>query len=296
MIAKLSEILGHAKEGRYGVPAISAANEFTLRACIEAAEEAKSSVIILTGYYQTDAVNYFTRIIEDFSCRASVPVASIWDHSSNFKESMRGIRAGFGSIMVDRSLLPYEQNVAEVKEIVRIAHAVDIEVESELGHVGSGVNYDVDGNSALTVPEEAVRYVKETGIDCLAVAIGTAHGVYKGEPKLRFDLLEELATEVPVPLVLHGGSGTGDENIARACSLGICKVNVANELMRACLDSLLVDGMEGNNIYRFWSVMEKGYKQKCQHFFDICGSSGKAWAVSQSLSPPNIATHRKCGS
>jgi fructose-bisphosphate aldolase class II len=285
MIAKLSEILGHAKEGRYGVPAISAANEFTLRACIEAAEEAKSPVIILTGYYQTDGVNYFTRIIEDFSCRASVPVAAMWDHSSNFKESVRGIRAGFGSIMVDRSSLPYEQNVAEVKEMVRIAHAVDIDVEAELGHVGSGVNYAVDGNSALTVPEEAVRYVKETGVDCLAVAIGTAHGVYKGEPKLRFDLLDELAAKVPVPLVLHGGSGTGDENIARACRSGICKVNVANELMRACLDSLLADGMEGNNIYRFWPVMEKGYKQKCQHLFDVCGCSGKAWAAVQGLSP-----------
>ncbi|MCX7027207.1 MAG: class II fructose-bisphosphate aldolase [Spirochaetes bacterium] len=285
MLVKLSEILGNARKRGYGVPAISAANEFTLRACIEAAEEAKSPVIILTGYYQTDGINYYNRIIEDFSCRASVPVAAMWDHSSNFKESMRGIRAGFGSIMVDRSSLPYEQNVAEVNEMVHIAHVVGVEVEAELGHVGSGVNYAVDGNSALTVPAEAASFVKETGIDCLAVAIGTAHGVYKGEPKLRFDLLEELAAKVSVPLVLHGGSGTGDDNIARACRSGICKVNVANELMRACLDSLLEDGMEGNNIYRFWPVMEKGYKQKCLHLFDVCGCSGKAWAASQGLSP-----------
>lgn len=267
------------------MPAISAANEFTLRACIEAAEEAKSPVIVLTGYYQTDGVNYYTRIIEDFASRANVPVAAMWDHSSNFRESMRGIRAGFSSIMVDRSTLSYEENVAQVKDMVRIAHAVDIEVEAELGHVGSGVNYDVDGSSALTVPEEAVRFVQETGVDCLAVAIGSAHGVYKGEPKLRFSLLEELAAKVPVPLVLHGGSGTGDENLSQACRLGICKVNVANELMRACFDALLRDGMEGNGIYKFWPVMEKGYKEKCRHIFDVCGCSGKAWAASQSLSP-----------
>ena len=284
MLVKLSEILGNAKAAGYGVPAISAANEFTLRACIEAAEEANSPVIILTGYYQTDGVNYYTRIIEDFASRASVPVAAMWDHSSNFKEGIRGIRAGFNSIMVDRSSLPYEENVAEVKEMVRIAHAVDIEVEAELGHVGTGVNYDVDGYSALTIPDEAVRFVEETGIDALAVAIGTAHGVYKGEPQIRFDLLEELAEKVPVPLVLHGGSGTGDDKISKACSMGICKVNVANELMRACFDSLLANGMEGNNIYRFWPVMEKGYRKQCQHLFDVCGCSGKSWGAFQSLS------------
>ena len=284
MLVKLSEILNHAKSGKYGVPAISASNEFTLRACIEAAEASKSPVIVLTGYYQTDGVNYFTRILEDFAARACVPVAATWDHSMNFKESIRGIRAGFNSIMVDRSSLPYEENAAQVKELVRIANAVDIEVEAELGHVGSGENYDASSDSALTVPDEAVRFVSETGIDCLAVAIGTAHGVYKGQPKLRFDLLSELAEKVPVPLALHGGSGTGDENLAKACQLGISKVNVANELMRACYDSLLDGSMEGNGIYKFWPTMEKAYKKQCTRLFEVCGSAGKAWAAEQVLS------------
>lgn len=285
MLVKLSEILWHAKENGYGVPAISAANEVTLRASIETAEKMQSPIIIMTGYYPTDAVNYYVRMVEDFAARASVPVTSIWDHSSNFKESMRGVRAGFQSIMVDRSSLSYEENVAQVKEMVRIAHAVGIEIEAELGHVGTGMNYAVDGVSALTVPDEAVSYIKETGADCLAVAIGTAHGVYKGEPKLRFDLLEELSAKVPVPLVLHGGSGTGDENISKACKMGICKVNVANELMRACFDALLENGMEGNNIYKFWPVLEKGYRSKCAHYFEVCGSAGKAWKAEQSLTP-----------
>lgn len=283
MLVKLSEMLGRAKAEGYGVPAISASNELTLRCSIEAAEKANSPLIILCGYYFTDAVNYYTRIVEDFAHAASVPVTAMWDHSSDFKQSVRGIRAGFPSIMVDRSSLPYEENAAQVKEMVRIAHAVDIEVEAELGHVGVGENYAVDGVSALTVPQEAVDFIAETGADCLAVAIGTAHGVYKGEPKLRFDLLKELAEKVSVPLVLHGGSGTGDENIFKACSMGICKVNVANELMRACYDALQENGMEGNNIYKFWPVLEKGYKDKCAHLFEICGCAGKAWQARQFL-------------
>lgn len=283
MYVSLSEVLGRAKAEHYGVPAISAANEVTLRACIEAAEKANSPVIILCGYYPSDAVNYYARMVEDFASRSSVPVTAMWDHSASFRESVRGVRAGFKSIMVDRSSLPYEDNLAQTKEMVRIAHCVDIEVEAELGHVGTGMNYAVDGISALTVPDEAVQFVKETECDCLAVAIGTAHGVYKGEPKLHFDLLKELAEKVPVPLALHGGSGTGDENIAKACQLGISKVNVANELMRACYDSLQANGMEGNNIYRFWPVLEKGYKEKCAHLFEVCGCAGKAWTAQQRL-------------
>ena len=283
MLVSLNEMLGRAKAEGYGVPAISAANEVTLRACIEAAEKANSPVIVLTGYYMTDALNYYGRMVEDFAVRASVPVVAMWDHSSNFKESIRGIRAGFPSIMVDRSSLSYEENLAQTKELVRIAHCVDIAVEAELGHVGKGFNYDVDGVSSLTVPDEAVEFVKETGCDCLAVAIGTAHGVYKGVPKLHFDLLKELAEKVPVPLALHGGSGTGDENISKACRMGISKVNVANELMRACYDALQADGMEGNNIYKFWPVLEKGYKAKCAHLFEVCGCAGKAWPAQQRL-------------
>lgn len=283
MLVSLNEMLGRAKAEGYGIPAISAANEVTLRACIEAAEKANSPVIVLTGYYMTDALNYYGRMVEDFAVRASVPVVAMWDHSSNFKESIRGIRAGFPSIMVDRSSLSYEENLAQTKELVRIAHCVDIAVEAELGHVGKGFNYDVDGVSSLTVPDEAVQFVKETECDCLAVAIGTAHGVYKGEPKLHFDLLKELAEKVPVPLALHGGSGTGDENISKACRMGISKVNVANELMRVCYDALQADGMEGNNIYKFWPVLEKGYKAKCAHLFEVCGCAGKAWNAPQRL-------------
>lgn len=284
MLVSINEMLGRAKAEGYGVPAISAGNEITLRASIEEAEKANSPLIVLVGYYMTDAVNYYSRLIEDFAKAASVPVTAMWDHSSNFKQSVRGIRAGFPSIMVDRSSLPYEENVAQVKEMVRFAHAVDIGVEAELGHVaGANEGYDPQSDAALTVPEEAVRFVKETECDCLAVAIGTAHGVYKGTPVIRFDLLKELAAKVDVPLVLHGGSGTGDDNISKACQMGITKVNVANELMRACYDALQENGMEGNNVYKFWPVLESGYRKHCAHLFEVTGSAGKAWQAKQCL-------------
>lgn len=284
MLVAMSEIMKRAREGGYGVPAIAAVDELSCRACVEAAEEMNSPLIMLCGDGHNKDMNYFGKILNDFAIKASVPVALILDHSDTFEAAIHGIRAGFNTIMVDRSKLPYEQNVAQVKELVRIAHAAGIEVEAELGHVGVGANYAVDGSSALTVPAEAVAFVEETGIDCLAVAIGSAHGVYKGEPKLRFDLLEELAKVVPVPLVLHGGSGTGDDNLALACQKGISKVNIANDVFTAAYEEVQAAGMEGNAIYGLFPTLASGYKKKAMHFMEVFGSKGKAWQAKQSVS------------
>jgi len=276
MLVKMSEILKHAKQEAYGIPALGAVDELTFRACVEAAEEMKSPMIILCMDKGNKDMNYFGRITTDLAIRAKIPIATTLDHTATFQSAIVGIRAGFNTIMVDRSQLPYEENVAQVREIVRIAHAVDVEVEAELGHVGFGDNYMVDGVSALTVPEEAVNYVEETGVDCLAVAIGTAHGAYKGEPKLRFDLLEELAQKIQVPLALHGGSGTGDENLAKTCRLGISKVNIVNDLYRSAYNAAVLDGMAGNRIYNLFPVMSKGYSEMAKHFMKVLGSAGKA--------------------
>ena len=153
---------------------------------------------------------------------------------------------------------------------------VKVENGEDVGEGEEAVEAVDAGDATGASLEEALYFARNSGIDALAPAIGTAHGFYKGEPKLHFDLLKELAEKVPVPLALHGGSGTGDENISKACRMGISKVNVANELMRACYDALQADGMEGNNIYKFWPVLEKGYKAKCAHLFEVCGCAGKA--------------------
>ena len=166
--------------------------------------------------------------------------------------------------------------LAQVRDLVRIAHAAGIEVEAELGHVGFGEKDFSDSASVLTVPDEAVKFVEETGIDCLAVAIGTAHGVYQGKPELHFDLLEEIAQKVHVPLALHGGSGTGDENLSGACRKGICKINIVNDLYRGAYNAVVSDGMAGNRIYNLFHVLSKGYIETAKHYIEVIGSTGKA--------------------
>lgn len=277
MLVTMKEILDKAKEGKYAVAAPNVDNEHNLRACIAAAEELNSPIIIGMPIHSNPDPEYFGRIMQDLARRATVPVALNLDHGKNFEDCVMGIRAGFTSIMVDRSQLSFEDNVAQTKELVKIAHAVNVSVEAELGHVGGGQEYAVDGYKELTNPDDAVKFVEETGVDCLAVAIGTAHGFYKGEPYIRFELLEELAEKVPVPLVLHGGSGTGDENLSKAAKLGICKVNLSIDLRQSAIDELNNTDLSGYNIYGFYNYLAKGYKDKLQHYIKVLGSENKAW-------------------
>jgi fructose-bisphosphate aldolase class II len=190
------------------------------------------------------------------------------------EEGVLGIRSGLSDILVDRPKLPYEENVKQVNEFVHIAHAVNVGVEAELGQVGVGIDYHSE--EGLTNPDEAVHFVEETGVDALAVAVGTAHGLYKGTPKIHFELLEEIKKKVPVPLVLHGGSGTGDENISKSCRLGICKVNVVHDLKKAMVDNLNVQYLSGFGLYRMYEFLSEGYVKKVMEYIDICGCAGKA--------------------
>ena len=276
MLVSMKEICKIAKENHFGVPALGVNNEHNIRCAVEAAEEAKSPLIILVTYGAHPDFDYFGRTCAEIGDKASVPVATILDHGRDYQKCVYAIKAGLTDIMLDKSAEPYDVNVAEVKEVVKMAHANGMGVEAELGHVGSGANYAVDGYTALTDPDEAVRFVEETGVDFLAVAIGTAHGAYKGTPEIRFNLLEEIASKVSVPLVMHGGSGSGDENIAKACKMGICKVNVANDLYKGEVEALKAANTEGNGAYMIYEYLSAGYKKVAKHYFDICGSTGKA--------------------
>lgn len=281
MLVSMRKTMNEAREKGYCIPALGCVNEHNLHACLAAAEEKRSPVILLVMYGANPDFQYFGRIASDLALRATVPVSIILDHGAKYEHAVAAIQAGFTDIMIDRSSLPYEENVAQVRELVKIAHAVDVGVEAELGHVGMGMSGgdssgEGTGDSVFTVPDEAVRYVAETGIDTLAVSIGTAHGAYKGVPKLQFDLLKELREKVPVPLVLHGGSGTGDENLAKACRMGICKLNVAYDLYRGAVDALSACDMSGNGVYGMYDIMAGGMKNAAMHVMDICGSAGRA--------------------
>jgi len=280
MLLTMKEILDRANEGSYAVAAPNVSTELDARAAIEAAEEQNAPLILDVGYAANPDIVFFGSYLTRLAEMSRVPIAINLDHGADYHSAMMALRAGFTSVMVDRSSLPYDENVAQVKEIVKIAHEMGVSVEAELGHVGQGSNYAVDRTAALTDPQQAKKYIEETGIDMLAVSIGTAHGAYKGVPKLEFDLLVEIKKVTGnFPLVLHGGSGTGDENLRKACQLGINKVNVANDLFRSACDTITAADLSGNGAYALWNLGREGYKKKLKECIEIYGSKDKAWTV-----------------
>lgn len=275
MLVTMNELLIRAKQEGYAVPACNIDNEHNLRAAIEAAEETDTGIILNTTPVANPDLVTFGHLAVELARRSCVNIALNLDHGKSFADCLLGIRAGYTSIMIDRSLLPFEENVKQVKEMVRICHALGISVEAELGHVGVGEQYHTDGHQAFTRVEEAVEYVKQTGVDALAVAIGTAHGVYKGNPKIHFDLLHELKEALDIPLVLHGGSGTGDENLARCAREGINKVNLSNDLKRSAIENLIKEDLSGNAVYQLYPLLAEGFKNKIKHYIRLLGCEGK---------------------
>ena len=275
MLVTMNELLKRAKQEGYAVPACNIDNEHNLRAAIEAAEETDTGIIMNTTPVANPDLVTFGHLAVELARRSRVNIALNLDHGKSFADCLLGIRAGYTSIMIDRSLLPFEENVKQVKEMVRICHALGISVEAELGHVGVGEQYHTDGHQAFTRVEEAVEYVKQTGVDALAVAIGTAHGVYKGTPNIHFDLLHELKEALDIPLVLHGGSGTGDENLARCAREGINKVNLSNDLKRSAIENLIKEDLSGNAVYQLYPLLAEGFKNKIKHYIRLLGCEGK---------------------
>lgn len=277
MLVSMVDMLRAARSGGYCVPALGCGNEHQARACIAAAEAKGSPLILLVIYDVHPSFETIGRGVLRVAGEAQVPVSVILDHGKTFEQVMHAIRIGFPDVMLDCSAMPYEENAARMHEVVRVAHAVGVGVEAEFGHVGMGLAESGDGDrSVYTDPDEAVRFVAETGVDALAVSVGTAHGAYAGTPELQFDLLAELRARVPVPLVLHGGSGSGEENLRRACSMGVAKLNIAHDLYRGALDAIAAADFSGNGAYGLYDVVFEGIKQAGEHAIDVCGSASKA--------------------
>ena len=234
MLYNMKELLTIAKENKFAVPAFNIGSLEILRAVMEVAEETNSPVILeihpLEIEYLTDP---FVLTVKEYAHNSKVPVVIHMDHGSNIYDVMRSIKNGYTSVMIDASNLPYEENVALTKQVVELAHKVNVSVEAEIGTIGA-MNYETEGvdNVLYTDPEQAKDFVKRTGIDCLAVAIGTAHGLYPKNftPKLNLELLKILNKEVNIPLVLHGGSGNPDEEVTASVSLGVSKVNISSDV------------------------------------------------------------------
>lgn len=239
MLVTLKELLQDAQEKKYAVGAFNVPNLETIRAVISAAEEMNSPVILQHAEVHENLIplEEIGPIMLKYAKNAKVPVAVHLDHGASFEKCIEAIRIGFTSVMYDASSKPYEVNLKETKEIVKIAHSVGVSVEAELGRVftssiggGEGrgpdnINDYDDLEEIYTQPDLAREFVEETGIDCLAIAFGTVHGVYLKDPVLDLDRISQCKAKVNVPFVMHGGSGVSENNYKLAIKNGICKIN-----------------------------------------------------------------------
>lgn len=278
MYTNSREMILEARRGGYAVPAFNAENLEMVQAIIEAAEEARSPVIIQTT---PTTVRYMTlrqavAMVRAEAEIAKVPVALHLDHCENYEGVANAIAAGYSSVMIDASKLPYEENITVTQQVVAKARPLGITVESELGTVG-GKEDSLTAAIAYTDPVQAVDFYHRTGIDLFAIAIGTAHGFYKGEPKLNFELLAQIKDLLNCPLVLHGGSGIPDEMIRRTIALGINKVNYATEL-RAAATLAVRQALTDESIIdpkKYMGKARDAVRTLCLHKIGVCGSAGK---------------------
>lgn len=281
MLVNMSEILTKAKKEGYGVGFFNAVNVEMARAIIETAEALNSPVIVGTAEVLLPSMP-MERVAEyliPMAEKARVPVCVHYDHGLTFEKCMEALKLGFTSVMYDCSMASYEDNVAQVAEMVKICHGIGATVEGELGHVG-----DNEGAGRLdrpsdyyTDPEMARDFVLRTGIDALAVAVGNAHGDYKFLPKLDFDRITSIAETTHLPLVLHGGSGLSDDDFRLATKHGICKVNIFTDIDkagRAGIEEGLAAG--ANSVFSLIPYEIKAMKRVVQNKLELFGSVGKA--------------------
>ncbi|ROR73150.1 ketose-bisphosphate aldolase [Bogoriella caseilytica] len=238
-----AELLAVASEHGFAVPALNLSDYNMMIAAFEVCEEVGSPLMVALGPKEGGWIGEdFIPAILARAHRSSVPTALHWDHGNDLDEVIRAIRLGYTSVMIDASLQPFEKNVEVTAEVVRIARAAGVSVEGELGTIGKTEGADEGGTDDIlyTEPDEAVTFAERTGVDSLAIAIGTRHGIYPPDlkPELKLDLLDSIDAAVDVPLVLHGGSNNPDEEIRQACTRGINKVNISSDIKGAFYDGL----------------------------------------------------------
>ena len=242
MLVSMKEMLEDARKNKYAIPAFDVSNYEMMRAVLEACEEERSPALLmgLGVDLQGKALPLMASMVKEASNYFNIPVCFHLDHATDFEFIKRAIDAGFSSVMYDGSVLDFENNAKNTAEVTKYAHDRGITVEAELGHVGnasvgsiSETGTDNDPGETLTVPEEVARFIEITDVDALAVAIGTSHGVYQKTPELRIDRLDEIMAICDRPLVLHGGSGTPDDQMQNAIHHGITKINIFSDVVGA---------------------------------------------------------------
>ncbi len=278
MLVSLKYVLDLAEKGNFCIPAFNVYNMESVMGAIKAAE-AKRAPVILQVYprlMKEETGIYLSPIVVAAAHNATVPVCFHLDHGPSELETTRSIRYGATGIMLDGSTLPFEENIAITRRVVETCAYAGIQVEGELGHVGTTKD---DAMDEFTTPEDAKRFVEETGVSCLAVAVGTAHGRYKKPPKLDIDRIKAIrAATNNTALVLHGGSGVPDEEIRKAVKAGIRKMNFATDICYAFLDCCKKELNKPDRaiaIDNFMKTPIKAVQQFCETRIDLVDAAGK---------------------
>lgn len=276
------ELLQKAQQGGYAVGAFNVENMEMVQAVVAAAEELKSPVIMQTtpSTVKYAGLDYYYANVKAAAEKASVPVVIHLDHGNSFDLAMQALRTGYTSIMIDGSHGSFEENIKVSKAVADACRPSGVSVEAELGKVG-GKEDDLDGgeDNPYTDPQEAKEFVEKTGVDSLAVGIGTAHGVYKGKPNLQFDILSQIREVVDIPLVLHGTSGVPDEDVKECIKRGICKVNYATDLRIAFtkgVNEVLGEHPETIDPKKYSAKGREEVKKYVMSKMLVCGSAGRA--------------------
>ena len=279
----MKELLKVAKENQFAVPAFNICSYDMLKAIIEESERLNAPVIL---EIHPDEIAYlndeFVASVRAYAHNSKVPVVIHLDHGGTVKDVLRAIRNGYTSVMIDASLQSFEDNLAITKEVVALAHAVGVSVEAEIGTISN--NGSAEGGAAniiYTDPEQAKHFVEETNIDSLAIAIGTAHGLYPKDktPKLNIELLKELNQQIDKPFVLHGGSGNPDAEVSESVRYGVAKVNLSSDLKSVFFDALrevLSDNPEMYEPNAVYPYANKKVQEVVKHKMGVLNTIGKA--------------------
>ncbi|HBQ5643488.1 ketose-bisphosphate aldolase [Klebsiella michiganensis] len=282
MLMNMKDVLKVANEHKFGVGAFNISSAEFGRLVIEVAEKLNSPVILEIHPDEHEFTgDIFIQYLRELGIKASVPVVIHQDHGQSLEQVMRAIRTGFTSVMIDASAYPFEENIRITRQVTDIAHLVNVSVEAELGTIGVAEGSAEGGHSEIlyTDPAQAEQFVKETGVDTLAVAIGTSHGLYPAgmQPKLDIERLKEIKKRLSIPLVLHGGSGNKDSEVAEAITYGVGKINISSDMKKAFFVSLEEELKSGGHEPMFLYVKPMEAARKVvEHKMRLFSSDGKA--------------------
>ena len=278
VLVNLNDVLFKAQEGHYAVGLFNTTDTDMLEAAITAAEELHSPIIIGTAevLLPYGDLKLIAPSVIAAAKRASVPVVVHYDHGLTFERCMEALKLGFSSIMYDGSAKDYETNIAETRELVRIAHSLGASVEGEIGHVGEAATCDNASSDRYTTVKEAKDFLDATGVDALAIAIGTAHGQYKAKPCLDLKRLAEIRNAVDVPLVLHGGSGLSDDDFRNTVKGGICKINIFTDLCVAGANAVYAEAAQQTPYLELRNKKVNAIREAVKEKIRLFGSENKA--------------------